>query len=99
MGIIFVMDRESPSPTFTDKFGSRSNLREYVPTRIYSAVTRITPPQSRSIEAKMGGTRVYPDPATIRSLEFILHSPNYPDYLLPKTIHPKTTGSEADLTI
>jgi penicillin-binding protein 1B len=56
---------------------------EFIPTRIYSNVTRVAPGQARlPIERKLkslGYKIQYRD----QNLSFTLHSPNYPDHLLP----------------
>ncbi len=56
---------------------------EFIPTRIYSSVARIAPPQARGqIEKKLHALGYTPDRSG-SDLSFVLHSPNYPDYLIP----------------
>lgn len=57
---------------------------EFIPTRIYSNVSRVAPPQARgSVEKKLHALGYTPD-AHGSDLSFTLHSPQYPDYLLPE---------------
>ena len=56
---------------------------EFIPTRIYSNVTRISPPQARgAVEKKLHALGYTPE-VRGTDLSFILHSPQYPDYLIP----------------
>jgi penicillin-binding protein 1B len=56
---------------------------EFIPTRIYSKVTRVAPPQPRGqIERKLKSLG-YVSAAKGNDVSFTLHSPTYPDYLLP----------------
>ncbi len=60
---------------------------EFIPTRIYSNVTRIAAPLARgTVEQKLKALGYNPK-ATENDLSFTLHSPEYPDYLLPQD-HP-----------
>ncbi len=60
---------------------------EFIPTRIYSNVTRIAAPIARgSVEQKLKALGYNPK-ANENDLSFTLHSPEYPDYLLPQD-HP-----------
>jgi len=57
---------------------------EFIPTRIYSNVTRIAPPLARAlIEHKLHALG-YTVTAQGSDLAFTLHSPSYPDYLIPE---------------
>jgi len=57
---------------------------EFIPTRIYSSVTKIAPPQARAtIEEKLKALG-YKPVAKGDDLSFVLHSPEYPDYLIPE---------------
>lgn len=57
---------------------------EFIPTRIYSNVTRIAPPQARgSIERKLHALGYIPQ-TNGEKLSFVLHSPQYPEYLIPE---------------
>jgi penicillin-binding protein 1B len=57
--------------------------QDYLPTQIYSSVTRISAPMPRAyIERKLKGLG-YVLKTQQNQLIFTLHSPTYPDYLLP----------------
>jgi penicillin-binding protein 1B len=57
---------------------------EFIPTRIYSSVEKIAPPMARgSIERKLKALG-YTVSTEGSSISFILHSPQYPDYLIPE---------------
>lgn len=57
---------------------------EFIPTRIYSAVTRIASPQPRGwIEKKLRGLG-YRFEVERNSIHFVLHSVNYPLHLIPE---------------
>src|SRR5262245_40075925 len=72
---------------------------EFVPTRIYSDVTRIAPPASFKF-AKDRLTRLgYASTADGDTIRFGLHPINYPTYLLPDG-HPIENGkSEQDVAL
>jgi len=56
---------------------------EFIPTRIFSNVTRIAPPLAKgTVEQKLKALG-YPEKAGGNDLTFTLHSPEYPEYLLP----------------
>ena len=60
---------------------------EFIPTRIYSSVTRVAPPQTYGpllLKLKALG---YKPTENGTNLSFVLHSPQYPDYLIPEN-HP-----------
>ena len=57
---------------------------EFIPTRIYSSVMKVTPPQARGMleqKLKALGYKILVDG---NQLSFTLHSPQYPDYLIPE---------------
>jgi penicillin-binding protein 1B len=57
---------------------------EFIPTRIYSNVTRIAPGQARQpIENKLRSLGYRPQ-VNGDDLSFTLHSPNYPQHLIPE---------------
>ncbi len=57
---------------------------EFIPTRIYSNVTRIAPGQARQpIERKLKSLG-YKIQYQENNLSFTLHSPNYPEHLIPE---------------
>jgi penicillin-binding protein 1B len=57
---------------------------EFIPTRIYSNVTRIAPPQPRAYIEKKLRLLGYTPKVAGQDLSIVLHSPTYPDYLLPE---------------
>ena len=60
---------------------------EFIPTRIYSNVARVAPPQARGmLESKLKALGYHPT-LSGNSVSFTLHSPQYPDYLVPEN-HP-----------
>jgi len=71
---------------------------EFIPTRIYSNVTRIAPGQTRQpIERKLKslGYRIqYQE----NNLSFTLHSPNYPEHLIPED-HVTTKLKDKKITL
>ncbi|MBS1959664.1 MAG: transglycosylase domain-containing protein [Bdellovibrionales bacterium] len=56
---------------------------EFIPTRIYSKVTRIAPPMPRGYIEKKLRALGYTTAIQGNDMSFTLHSPTYPDYLLP----------------
>ena len=71
---------------------------EFIPTRIYSNVTRIAPPLARgAVEQKLKALG-YTTPASGNDLSFVLHSPQYPDYLLPPD-HPTLKLKDKRITL
>lgn len=61
--------------------------KEFIPTRIYSNITRIAPPQARGeVERKLHALG-YSIRLSGPDLMFTLHSPQYPEYLVPEN-HP-----------
>jgi penicillin-binding protein 1B len=71
---------------------------QFMPTRIYSDVTRIAPPQTRAfIEERLhslGYTFSRTDLPTGATLQFTLHGIDYPAYLIP-TDHPQLNPTNA----
>ncbi len=71
---------------------------EFIPTRIYSSVARIAPPQARaSIEHKLRALG-YGIKGSGDDLSIVLHSPTYPDYLLPPD-HPTLKLKDKRITL
>ncbi|MBU6154186.1 MAG: PBP1A family penicillin-binding protein [Bdellovibrionales bacterium] len=71
---------------------------EFIPTRIYSNVTRIAAPLARgSVEQKLKALG-YNTKAAENGISFTLHSPEYPDYLLPPD-HPTLTLKDKLITL
>lgn len=71
---------------------------EFIPTRIYSSVAKIAPPQARGpIERKLKALGYTPE-ASGSSLSFILHSPQYPEVLIPEA-HPTYDLQDKKLTL
>ena len=71
---------------------------EFIPTRIYSGVERIAPPQARAaIEHKLHALG-YTVKAEGADLSFTLHSPQYPDYLVPEN-HPTLKLKDKRITL
>lgn len=65
----------------TNAFAKRE---QFVPTRIYSDVSRILPPQTRTqIESRLAGLGYAPSRAGTDGLRFTLHAQDYPPYLIP----------------
>ncbi len=63
---------------------------EFIPTRIYSDVTRVAPGQVRQPIEKKLLSLGYKITKKDEDLTFVLHSPNYPEHLLPENhITPK----------
>jgi penicillin-binding protein 1B len=58
--------------------------KEFIPTRIYSDVTRIAPGQARQPIVKKLRSLGYSLKIQDNALSFILHSPQYPEHLLPE---------------
>lgn len=56
---------------------------EFIPTRIYSKVTRIAPPEPRGMIERKFKSLGYTPLVQGNDLIITLHSPTYPDYLLP----------------
>lgn len=81
-----------------------NHQEQYVPTRIYSDVTRIAPPQTRkSIESvlrslaytEIGGSHNAANTVVSPTeIQFTLHSRDYPAYLIPEN-HPQMVGELA----
>jgi penicillin-binding protein 1B len=57
---------------------------EFIPTRIYSSVERIAPPLARGTIEKKLHALGYTVSSEDSDLSFTLHSPSYPDYLIPE---------------
>ena len=71
---------------------------EFIPTRIYSNVERIAPPQARgTVEHKLHALG-YTVKALGSDLSFVLHSPQYPDYLIPEN-HPTFKLKDKHITL
>lgn len=71
---------------------------EFIPTRIYSGVTRVAPPLARgSIEHKLHALG-YNLKSEGSDLSFTLHSPQYPDYLIPAD-HPTLKLKDKKITL
>ncbi|MDR3608004.1 MAG: PBP1A family penicillin-binding protein [Oligoflexia bacterium] len=61
---------------------------QFVPTRVYSDVTRIAPPQSRAfVEERLKSLGYHPS-GTNNTIQFTLHEIDYPLYLIPSN-HPQ----------
>lgn len=56
---------------------------EFIPTRIYSKVTRVAPPQPRGLIERKLKSLGYVTSVQGNDLSITLHSPTYPDFLLP----------------
>lgn len=70
----------------------------FVPTRIYSDVTQIAPPQPRSYVESRLKSRGYRFTPGENSVEFNLHPIDYPLYLLPPQ-HPLSTAHDLHVTL
>ena len=71
---------------------------EFIPTRIYSRVTKIAPPQARgAVEHKLHALGYNPK-VQANDVSFVLHSPHYPDYLLPPD-HPTLKLKDKRITL
>ncbi len=70
---------------------------EFIPTRIYSSVTRIAPPMARgTIERKIRALG-YSVRVSANELSIILHSTRYPDFLIPDQ-HPTLSLRDKRIT-
>jgi penicillin-binding protein 1B len=72
---------------------------QFVPTRIYSDVTRIAPPQSRSSIEERLKSLIYSYQANGNEISFKLHPVDYPVYLIPETHPILNAGDLQSLTI
>ena len=71
---------------------------EFIPTRIYSSVQKISPPQARgAIERKLKALG-YTVGVNDTALSFTLHSAQYPDYLIPEN-HPTFALKDKKITL
>ena len=71
---------------------------EFIPTRIYSRVTKIAPPQARgAVEHKLHALGYNPK-VQANDVSIVLHSPHYPDYLLPPD-HPTLKLKDKSITL
>ncbi len=69
---------------------------QFVPTRIYSDVTRIASPETRAYVEEKLKNLAYVTSSDENAIRFRLHSADYPTYLIPEN-HPQlsaTSGSE-----
>jgi penicillin-binding protein 1B len=57
---------------------------EFIPTRIYSNVTKISPPLARSVIEQKLKALSYNVQIAGNEISFTLHSPQYPDFLIPE---------------
>ncbi len=83
---------------------------EFIPTRIYSSVMKIAPPQARGLIDRKLHALGYVENTSGVDIQFTLHSTNYPDYLIPAnhptlklkdkriTLHFDGTGPDASLS-
>ena len=71
---------------------------EFIPTRIYSNVTRISPPMPRVYVEKKLKALGYAPQNLSNDLHFTLHSPHYPDYLIPEN-HPTLLLKDKSITL
>ena len=71
---------------------------EFIPTRIYSSVTRIAPPMPRGFVEKKLKALGYALQVKDREIKFTLHSPHYPDYLVPEN-HPTLKLKDKAITL
>ena len=60
---------------------------EFIPTRIYSSVTKVAPPQAHGSLLQKLKALGYKITENGSDVSFVLHSPQYPEYLLPEN-HP-----------
>ncbi len=71
---------------------------EFIPTRIYSNVYRIAPPLARGTILEKLRALGYSIENAGSDISFTLHSPKYPDYLLPEN-HPTLTLKDQAITL
>jgi penicillin-binding protein 1B len=71
---------------------------EFIPTRIYSSVAKIAPPQARAAVERKLKALGYATSANGSALSFTLHSPQYPDYLIPEN-HPTFQLKDKKITL
>jgi 1A family penicillin-binding protein len=77
---------------------------QFVPTRIYSDVTRISTPETRAYVEEKLKNLAYVTSSTGNEIHFRLHSSDYPSYLIPDN-HPQIAqmgspdGAQADVTL
>jgi penicillin-binding protein 1B len=72
---------------------------QFVPTRIYSDVTRIAAPETRTfIEDRLKSLGYTVSRATSDSIQFTLHGMDYPAYLIPSD-HPQLDAAVAALPV
>ncbi|NDG83411.1 MAG: hypothetical protein EBX52_00045 [Proteobacteria bacterium] len=71
---------------------------EFIPTRIYSSVFRIAPPLARGTILEKLHALGYSLQAPGDEVTFTLHSPQYPDYLLPPD-HPTLKLKDKRITL
>jgi penicillin-binding protein 1B len=69
---------------------------QFVPTRFYSDVTRISPPQSRAFIEERLKSLLYNFRANGNQITFNLHPVDYPVYLIPET-HPILNAGDLQL--
>ena len=71
---------------------------EFIPTRIYSSVARIAPPQARGIIEHKLHALGYSVKTSGSDMTFTLHSPQYPEYLIPEN-HPTEKLKDKSITL